>query len=116
MNEGMYFLVGFIYLVISIAVLMKFFQIATDVKDLKAKFWDEKDSVDFLIANGYKEEAKRKLLKMVWNDQLMNPLKSRPTKEIYNLHYPKLKEKYNKKFIRLGEDFPTYNNLILKEN
>lgn len=114
MTEGIYFFVGIIYLVISIAVLVKFFQIATDVKDLKEKFWDEKDDVEFLIANGYKEEAKRKLLKMVWSDQLMNPLKSRPTKDVFDLNYPKLKEKYNKKFIRLGEEFPTYDNLIQK--
>ncbi len=112
MTEGIYFFVGIIYLIISIAVLIKFFQIATDVKDLKEKFWDEKDSIDFLIANCYKEEAKRKLLKMVWNDQLMYPLKGKPTKEVFDLHYPKLKEKYNKKFMRLGEDFPTYDNLF----
>ena len=108
--------VGIIYLIISIAVLVKFFQIATDVKHLKEKALLDNDSVDFLIANGYKEEAKRQLLRIVWNDQLMKPLKDRPTKEVYDLNYPKLKEKYNKKFIRLGEEFPIYDNLIQNKN
>jgi hypothetical protein len=114
MNEEIILLIGIISLIISIVILIKFFQIASNVKDLKEKSWFEMDSFDFLIANNYNEEAKRKLLRQVWNDQLMNPLKNKPTKETFDLHYPRLKEKYNEKFIRLGEDFPKYDKLIHK--
>ena len=114
MSQELIFCIAIVYFIISIAMIVKFFQIASDIKDLKEKSCKENDSIDFLIANGYKVEAKIKLLRDVWNDPLMYHLKGKLTKEVFDLHYPKLREKYIKKFTRLGEDFPSYDNLIHK--
>lgn len=82
--------------IISIIVLIKFFQIAKDLNYIKQKIDREtysKNEVSFLIANGYKDEAKRMLLRKVWEVKDKYP-------------YNKIKSSFSKYFAQIGEPFP----------
>lgn len=110
----LYVILGIGYLILSICMIVKFFEMAKNIKVLK-EISSENDSINFLIANGYIIEAKRKLCRKVWNDW------DKATSSIYNENeevrnsiYNRLKEKYNDLFISIGEVFPTYDNLRKK--
>jgi len=101
-------------IIISILVIVKFFQLAKDVKCLNENFGNGKDSLDFLIINNFKEEAKRILLRQIWDEDDMYSLRNNPTIKEFDRSYNYLKNKYNPYFIRIGETFPTYDCLKKK--
>ncbi len=111
----LYGLFGIAYLILTISMIVKFFQIAKDLNFLKQKGEFEYDSFDFLIANGYKDEAKRVLLRKIWTDYWMRFLRDCETNEQFDLHYNKLKDRYIEEFKMLQEEFPKYDNLRPKE-
>jgi len=101
-------------IIISILVIVKFFQLAKDVKCLNENFGNGKDSLDFLIINNFKEEAKRILLRQIWDEDEMYSLRNNPTIKEFDRSYNYLKNKYDAYFIAIGEPFPTYNCLKQK--
>jgi len=117
MSEGTVFLYVFLgigYLIISICLIIKFFQMAKDINILKENYLDN-DSIDFLIANGYMVEAKRKIFRDVWKDyDMVTILKYCKDEETFDTNYKILKDRYNDLFIRIGEEFPTYDSLRKK--
>lgn len=118
--EDSYIGILIISAVLAIIILIKFFQIANNLRSLNEKFKNvtqiandvrfikqrtdgelnyltedrSKGELEFLIVNGYKDEAKRMLLRKVWN------LKSESS-------YEKLKQEYNHYFIKIGLAFPS---------
>jgi hypothetical protein len=118
--DDSYILILIISGVLGIIILIKFFQIASDLKSINEKFKfviqlandvrfiknrndgelnyltedRSKGEIQFLIVNGYKEEARRMLLRKVWT------LKS-------EISYEELKQEYNNFFIKIGEAFPS---------
>jgi hypothetical protein len=70
------------------------------------------DSLDFLISNGYKEEAKRIILRKIWEDDEMYVIrKSKIEDPKRQIAYEKLKSKFVRYFTRIGEDSPLYDKL-----
>ena len=117
--EDSYILVVIVSIIITIVILVKFFQIASNTKSLNEKveklkqisrdinfikerfdgelnYLSEERStgeLNFLIVNGYKDEAKRMLLRKVWHKKA-------------DCTYTELYDKYNPFFIRIEEPFP----------
>lgn len=110
-----YLFIGIVYLILTISMIVKFFQIAKDLNFLKQKGEFEYDSFNFLIANGYKDEAKRVVLRKVWNDYWMQFLRDSENNKQFDTHYNKLKDRYIEEFKMLQEEFPKYDNLRPKE-
>jgi len=118
--EIIYVLVSVISLVITILALIKFFQMASDLRSLKEslksfaqlisdinfikqRFDGEhysltedrsRSELEFLIANGYNDEAKRMLLRRIWK------LKA-------NTSYREIKQAYSYYFTKIGLEFPS---------
>jgi len=111
--EDFLIVITIIAAIISIIILIKFFQIAKDLKSVNAKLNHirhiasdvndirlgvdrgaySKNELLFLIANGYKDEAKRMLLRKVWED-----------KREYT--FEKMEQMYGEYFAQIGEPFP----------
>ena len=100
-----YVIAGIVYLIITISMIVKFFQIAKDLNYLKEK---KTESFNFLISNGYKDEAKKVLLKEVWESDTMYNLRLSLNNKDFDVNYDIVKAKFKEKFNRLGEDFPKY--------
>ncbi|MCL1943570.1 MAG: hypothetical protein FWF54_08525 [Candidatus Azobacteroides sp.] len=108
--------------ILYIIMIVKFFQIASDVKDLRRNIYPNKsdyfekdyDRFYFLAFNGYKDEAKKLLLTMIWGDSYMIAMKFSENESSFDTYLEKLKSEYQKYFDLLGEEFPDYN--LLKNN
>jgi hypothetical protein len=123
MNETIITLVLVAVAILWIVMIVKFFRIVSDVRDLKMMYRPKKSShldkeLDyfyFLAFNGYKDEAKRLLLSMIWESSNMKVMISGGNKKSeYDAYYEDLKRKCQKYFDLLGEEFPDYN--LLKNN
>ena len=65
----------------------------------------------FLLYNKNKDEAKDYLLKVMWNDVYMSAMVNSRTVESFEEYRNKLQEEYQKWFDKLGEKFPTFENI-----
>lgn len=126
--EDSYIVILVISTIVSILVLIKFFQMANNLKSLNKEFKKiaqiandvhfikqrsdgelnylnevrSKSELQFLIVNGYKDEAKRMLLRKVWNQ-----------KGYYS--YSDLKKEYNHYFMKIGVTFPSEEDLDIEK-
>lgn len=122
--EDSYIVIFVISAIVSIIVLIKFFQMANDLRSLNEKVRNitqiandvhfikqrsdgelnylnedrSKGELQFLIVNGYKDEAKRMLLRKIWNQK-------------GDYSYTDLKNEYNHYFIKIGVSFPSEEDL-----
>jgi len=114
----LYVLLGIAYLIITISMIIKYFEMAKNIKCLNENFGNGNDSLEFLIINDFKEEAKRILLREIWDEDEMYALRNNPsnnpTIKEFDRSYNYLKNKYDAYFIAIGEPFPTYNCLKQK--
>ena len=99
---------------LSIIVLVKYFQIARDIKLLRKNFPlpmslnSFESNFYFLVFNGYKDEARRLLFSKIWDDKRMDDFVLKFDIDSFERNYEKIKADYTRFFLLMDEEFPSY--------
>mgnify|MGYP001783708929 FL=1 len=108
--------------ILQIILFFKIWEMTNNVKEIVQKmrfpYNKEESSLSeywsiflFLLYNKNKDEAKDYLLKVMWNDVYMSAMVNSRTVESFEEYRNKLQEEYQKWFDKLGEKFPTFENI-----
>lgn len=110
--DGFYVFLAILSIVISLIVLIKYFILCSDVKEIKSVLTSHVEpNFHFLVHNGYQDEAKRVLVKTIWNSKEMSKMRVAQSLKVFDENYRVLKNGYEEFFNVLGEDFPLYESL-----